>query len=217
MNITAPNYKKRKFFIISSLILGFVYIILSYFVGQDAFRDIDYLALIKSQKFISNRLDTPFSVLTLLGSSEITIILLGIIFLGVLIKKRHIFFGLSLFFLIFIIELAGKLFIYHPSPPTIFNRYSLEFHLPSSFVVNTNFSFPSGHVSRSTFLLVILLILVTAQKLPRLNKIIVVSFTILIFLFILISRIYLAEHWFSDVLGGIFLGSSLATLALGFW
>lgn len=217
MNITAPTGKKRKFFIISSLILGFVYIILSYFVGHDAFRNIDYSALIESQKLISHHLDTPFSVLTLLGSSEITIILLGIIFLVVLIKKRHNFFGLSLFFLIFIIELAGKLFIYHPSPPTIFNRYSLEFHLPSSFVVNTNFSFPSGHVSRSTFLLVILLILITAQKLPRLNKIIAASFTILIFLFILISRIYLAEHWFSDVLGGIILGGSLATLALGFW
>lgn len=217
MSNPALGSRGRKILVISSVILGIVYIILSYFVGQDAFRGIDYQLLLTSQDIISQQFDIPFSFLTILGSSEITVLVLGIIFLYVLLKKRHIFFSLSLFFLIFVIELAGKIFIYHPLPPSVFNRYSLDFHLPSSFIVNTNFSFPSGHVSRSTFLVVIILLLIARKNWSRLNKIFASSLTILIFLFILISRIYLAEHWFSDVLWGVILGSSLATLALGFW
>ncbi len=112
------------------------------------------------------------------------------------------------------LELLGKLFLYHPGPPSLFLRYNLGFYFPSG-IVQTGHSYPSGHSYRSAFLTYLLCHLIhTNQNLkPRIKRgLIVLLLTAL--LIMLFSRISLGEHWSTDVIGGLLLGIILATLAI---
>jgi membrane protein DedA with SNARE-associated domain/membrane-associated phospholipid phosphatase len=81
------------------------------------------------------------------------------------------------------------------------------FHLdPSS-------SFPSGHATMSVAVLGFLAFL-TTRIIPRGWRHPIIWLFILITLLSSISRIFLGQHWFTDVLGAWFLGSSLLLLLI---
>ena len=141
-----------------------LYILISVFVHKDVFRSFDYDSMIGIQQTFSSWFDMPFSILTLTGSSEVILLVGFIIFLFVYLKKKKYFFGLVLILIIYLVEILGKLLIYHPLPPITLNRYVFTFHMPSSFFVKTNFSYPSGHMARSTFITLIVLFLVYKIK-----------------------------------------------------
>lgn len=201
----------------ASLVLGLIFLFLSFLVNKDIFHNLDYDTLITLQNTFGRFVDLPFSILTLLGSTEMTLTTTGVIFLLIFIKRRKIFIETFLILAIYIIEFIGKIFIFHPKPPLIFNRYALDIFLPSSFVVQTSFSYPSGHMARVTFLtLVISFLLLKLAKQKFQKTLISITAAFLIF-FMFTSRIYLGEHWLSDVLGGFLLGASVATFALSLW
>lgn len=157
------------------------------------------------QNIFPRTLDIPFSIFSLLGSFEITALGVLAIALWVFRRQKRIFYSLIFFGGILMFEFIGKLFLYHPGPPPVFFRYSIPFVFPTSYV-HTNYSFPSGHVSRTLFLAVVTAFIVRRR---------LVSLAAVLFSLVMIfSRIYLGEHWFSDVLGGLFLGSSMGFLAL---
>jgi membrane-associated phospholipid phosphatase len=84
-------------------------------------------------------------------------------------------------------------------------------------VGNSGLSFPSGHVSHIVVFLIFIFYL-----LPGLIKrrVIVIALRIMIVIFILLmmlSRIYLGEHWPSDVLGSIILSGLILTPAIGLY
>lgn len=210
--------KKNKLkFLWISLGLALTFLLLSFYVNKDIFRSLDYNILLGIQSLINRSADLPFSILTLFGSSEVIMAILSIIFIAVYFWKRHLFTGIFLISAVYIIELAGKLLIYHPKPPSVFNRYALDIFFPSSFIVSTSYSFPSGHVARTTFLAILLCFLWFLFSKKRNSRIVFVAGCAIFLSLVFVSRIYLAEHWLTDVAGGLLLGSSIAMFAITFW
>jgi membrane-associated phospholipid phosphatase len=167
------------------------------------------------QSFGHHSLDMPLSLLSLLGSFEITVLILPLLGYWVFLRKKKIYYALGFFFMILVFEFVGKLFLYHPGPPSDYFRYSLPFSFPTSHV-QTSFSFPSGHMSRTVYLTVLasglMLQFLKNKKRAWLISGLLIIFAVLMFY----SRVYLGEHWLSDVIGGLFLGSSFAFMTLAY-
>lgn len=198
------NTKKRVLLIASSTF--FLFIVFSLIVSGFNLSGFDLWFTNLLQQYLPRYLDIPFSLLSILGSAEISSIILLCLLVYLLVKKYYLAaLGMVLFPVISFLELLGKIFIYHPSPPAELYRGVLSFNLPSR-LIQTGSSYPSGHVTRTAFLVVFLLILISSKQ-PRYRTIIRVSL-VLLFGLMLISRIYLGEHWTSDVVGGLLLGSS---------
>jgi membrane-associated phospholipid phosphatase len=90
---------------------------------------------------------------------------------------------------------------------------------PSADLVNVirhtgSYSFPSGHVVFFSWLLVLLVVCLGVGRLPR--ALLVVAWTAAAAVLIVdcIGRIYLGEHWPSDVLGGLALGLGWTSIVL---
>jgi len=95
------------------------------------------------------------------------------------------------------LETVLKIAIPHAPPPEDRSR-TLELlpHVHVAFVS----SFPSGHVARLTFLATIV------RRVPTWLRVLAV-------LLMIVSRLYLGEHWLSDCLGGLALGWVVARAA----
>lgn len=75
-------------------------------------------------------------------------------------------------------------------------------------------SYPSGHVAFFSWFLVLLILCVAAGRLPKPIVAFLWVVAALLLLAVCIGRIYLGEHWPSDVLGGLALGFGWMSLAL---
>jgi undecaprenyl-diphosphatase len=204
--------KRPLYFFAIIFLLGFLFFTL--LVHFDLFTTIDLFITESLQKLIPQSVDIPFSLFSLFGSLEI--VLLIILILWAVNKKLNYFNVLFFLGLFHVFEFIGKVFVNHPGPSSRFYRYDLPFLFPSSSV-STGFSFPSGHMGRTIFLSTILIFLIYyAKRFSKFQKqifyILIISFDLIMF----ISRIYLGEHWFSDILGATILGASFALLAVSF-
>ena len=99
------------------------------------------------------------------------------------------------------IELVFKLGLQHPGPPEQFVR-AFEYLGPG---YQTPSSFPSGHASRITFLAAFAA-LTTSAAIRWLATFAVIATMLL--------RVYIGDHWISDVLGGAALGLFVAAGSL---
>lgn len=207
--------RERLFLFLAGGLQLLFFALLSYLVQRNFFAQFDFDLTVKLQDHISRSFDYFFSVFSLLGSFEVTgIIFLLIYFLS--LRKLHRLFIILSFPFLHVFELLGKIFIYHPGPPFMFLRYTFGFHFPSSYV-QTDYSYPSGHVTRTVFLAGLLFFIILRSKLGLFKKLtLYFSLTVVCGLMV-VSRIYLGEHWFSDTIGGILLGLSFATLTMSLW
>lgn len=205
--------KNLKFQIIGTLFFLF-FAGFSYLVSRDVFDQIDFDTTVKLQDRIADRVVDVFSIFSLLGTVEIaSIILLIGLFLGFKLKKIFVLFFYAL---TGVIELLGKVVIEHTSPPILFLKTHTLLQFPSSYIPHEFYSYPSGHSARTAFVSSVLLFALWNSKLTRGLKI-AFAFCILIFdLVMFVSRVYLGEHWSTDVIGGALLGFSLAGLAFYF-
>jgi membrane-associated phospholipid phosphatase len=142
------------------------------------------------------------SLLTLLGEAFITGVIAVVLAVRGWSSRRERGLGPLLLFAGVGLEILLKYVLTHPGPPAVFYRphhgpallhlsapWGLPLSLPSSFSCARLYSFPSGHILRSTFL-----VAVASDRQPHWR---VAGW--LMVLAMAFTRVYCNEHWMSDV------------------
>jgi membrane-associated phospholipid phosphatase len=148
------------------------------------------------QSIHADWLDIFGSVVSILGQTELlAVIALAVAIVRLRARRRDWWIPLLLA-LVVAVEVVLKVVIPRtPPPPELSRGVDLLPFLRSP----TTFSFPSGHVARTAFML-------SALRWPA-------AVSVPLVLVMALTRVYLGDHWPSDVIAGWLLGYGVAWIA----
>lgn len=183
------------------------FLMLSLFVGKQVTRSLDLTVTQTIQHCGFKMLDYTMYFFTLLGSIEFSCFALLVV-CWYLYRKYHwpgVFLYLFFFMALSGVEYIWKYLVAYTPPGPGFDRNPFHF---SFFSIRTPYSFPSGHAFRSVFLLGIWYQRLNQKYIPAQGNILTQKVIIIVLSFIIgFSRIYLGDHWMSDVIGGFLLAA----------
>lgn len=142
--------------------------------------------------FAGDQLTEIFKIITNLGSFWGILI---VIFLVFLVNRKVSYICLGASIIQTSLNRVIKAIVRRPRPNV------------DVFIRESNFSFPSGHAMAITCLYGLLIYYLYKSEI-RYRKLLIVI-CVLIIVLVSLSRIYLGVHYFSDIIGGILLSSSL--------
>ena len=181
------------------VLLGIGFFLLSIFVTYHPIPIIDHKISLLVQKYHSDTLDKIMLGISFFGELPYSLLMVLIVSITFFIRKmrRESYFILSIL-LSGLVILAFKNMLNRPRPTQFYVRL---------VEINRFQSFPSGHVMSYVLFFGFMIVLMrTLPNIPKLIKNIVTWISCFYILTIAFSRIYLGAHWFTDTLGGFFLG-----------
>lgn len=182
-------------------------------MAKERWQQTDFDTMVKVQDRIPRRFDESFSYFSLLGSAEVTVgFCLVLAFLSMLRRHWLAVVGWLIIIPATLAEIFGKLVVFHPGPPVFFHRSVLPGNLPS-FYVHTNFSYPSGHMTRTMFIMTAFASMIFFSSKDFIFKLTGLCLLAAFGLMMFVTRVALGEHWLSDVLGGGLLGAAAGCFA----
>lgn len=208
-------------------IILFVGVLLLLFYGfsrevkKGKFKELDFAITVKIQDRMPKRLDEFWEDIGFFASPMVSSIFVMALTVWSFIKAKGFKKKMAIllipltFGLLTLAEVYGKSVVHHPAPPffmlknptTIFPKY----------YVNEQYSYPSGHAARAVFVAIVAssVMLHATSKNKRREQIVLLVAIAYVFL-VSLGKIYLGQHWFSDVVGAGILGvaSGLFTLIL---
>ena len=182
-----------------------LFFILTILVAKQVTRPLDLAVTVLVQTPSFKELDYFMFLFSILGSIEFTCFTVLVVSWYYYQKYQWPGVFLYLFFFVALsgVEFIWKYIVTYTAPAPQFNRQPFELAL---IAIKTPYSFPSGHTFRSVFLMGMWFQRLNHKQLPKSNHILLQKIFIgVLILLIGISRIYLGDHWLSDVIGGILL------------
>lgn len=190
---------KKEYYFISILLICFILLTLLVISGKLNF--LDELFFKKVINLKNGFLTTFLYIITNLGSTIGTIILLLLTFFIFLRRK-----AISDFKYVIINVATGTVLM------QVLKSLIRRIRPSWKWIVQGGFSYPSGHTITALLFYGTLMLLVHKKVKGRLRKPLLVGFSLVIF-FIAFSRIYFGAHYFSDVLASIILGITILIIS----
>lgn len=150
-----------------------------------------------AQNFLLSAMEIITNIL-----SPISIVIVGFISIIYFIYKKNWQYSLITF-----LSISGGVAF-----GTTIKHLVLRVRPVDSFILETGYSFPSGHATMATIAFALIIYFYAREIKSLIKREIFVCIMVLLILLASFTRIYLGVHWFSDVIAGISLGLFLTTL-----
>lgn len=190
--------KNKKIWVTLSICLG-LFIIMAVLLFSDNISVFDNGVYDFLISYKSDFLTGYFKIVTMCANTK-TIIILCI--LALFLKKRESLYLVSIVTISTFINLILKFSFARNRP------------LDISLIIETGYSFPSGHAMNSTTFYGFIIYLIIKSKMSKLFKWICSSLLVLLIINICLSRIYLGVHFASDIICGVLLSICLLLIII---
>lgn len=204
---TMEHTINKKYFILSAILFSFFLIVAWYAVYsvENPLLNFDNFVNSQTENFRNDNMTVFMQFATDIGD-KFSIIIFTIISLTILaLRKRWSEI------IIWIIGIGGIVTI-----TEILKDFFVRTRPEDAIIAVGGWSFPSGHTTMATAFFFLIIWSFSKSITNKLLKyFFVITFTIIPSL-ILISRLYLGVHWFSDILGGMLISMSFILLTISF-